>query len=315
MNRRKISIEEFRKVKASYLECDNINLYLNEVYESTNLEDIIFTKKYELIEYLTSLDLSDIPSQEWKDFIIVCDKDHRADFSKTNANFDFNLMSVENKDYFNFSNCHLKNLERLILNIGTIIPKCFDEKTVNENPHFFLKQSASKELQDAFYNGSIDMEYILNNPKYHNDLKEIDIRLFHLLLPNIKVDNKPYLLVNFIKEKFASESFNIIVDYGKYLSKSEVQEELSKIEFNSNYSKEKLLEKIELAIKKAILNGMKYNEDLPIHFKENNQNLFLDKEINKEIKEKFYQREYSIKNIIDNPSVLDYFTNIDIWFI
>ena len=315
MNRKKLTIEEFRKVREAYFCWDNVDLYLDNFDDEKNIEDIIFEKKYELLNYLASFDLSNIPFKEWKDIELVCSEDHCVDFSKTKANLDFDLVSVNNQfnsDYFNFHGCNIKNLFSLITKASRYSSKSFDNKTIQENLHVFLNPLVDINLQEIFYSGGMNIDYLLNHPEYHQDLKNIDLQLLGLLLSIIKVDGESTDLINFIKRKFNQEdSFNLIIDYGKYLSKKEVQCELQKINWRQDCSKEDVLKNIEQSIKQSILNGMEYDEALPSSFKEHNQRLFLPSTINPEIKKNFYERKYTIEDVI-NKGLLDSFEDIDI---
>ena len=67
------------------------------------------------------------------------------------------------------------------------------------------------------------------------------------------------------------------------------------ITINSN-TKEELLNELDKEIFNAIVNGqIKYQEDIPSHFKKNYPTLFIDG--NEELKEKFYNRKITINNI------------------
>ncbi|MCI8575327.1 MAG: hypothetical protein HFI09_02545, partial [Bacilli bacterium] len=58
--------------------------------------------------------------------------------------------------------------------------------------------------------------------------------------------------------------------------------------------------------------NMKYDESIPSHFKKNNPSLFLDQDVSIEIRNKFYNREFTLKDFIDYPDLFDIFENTNI---
>ena len=57
---------------------------------------------------------------------------------------------------------------------------------------------------------------------------------------------------------------------------------------------------------------MKYDESIPIHFKNNNPTLFLSQNVSKNIRDKFYNREFTIEDFKNNKELLDIFGNTNI---
>lgn len=55
-----------------------------------------------------------------------------------------------------------------------------------------------------------------------------------------------------------------------------------------------------------------YGEELPDSFKEKYPELFLPKEVSASIKEKFYERDLTPNDFIENPNLLSYFNHLDI---
>ena len=71
------------------------------------------------------------------------------------------------------------------------------------------------------------------------------------------------------------------------------------------------------AILQNIIDGkMQYDEEIPSHFKNNNPTLFLGENVSQDIKDKFYNRQFTIKDFNDNPKLFDIFdkTNITCGF-
>ena len=63
----------------------------------------------------------------------------------------------------------------------------------------------------------------------------------------------------------------------------------------------------------SIINGeMKYDENIPTHFKSKNPTMFLSDNVSKDIRKKFYNREFTINDFTSNPELLEVFgeTNI-----
>ena len=181
----------------------------------------------------------------------------------------------------------------------------------------FLDKNAPKELQEAFYSRTISSEFILSNPSYREYLKNVDLEiLFKYMSVKIISEGKyrQINLVSSIKQIFGSDdAFDVMLLYGKYIEKVFEDNKLEDLVLNSNFSKDALLDKLDETILKNIIDGnMKYDENIPSHFKNNNPTLFLGANVPQEIKNKFYNREFTIKDFSDNPELFDIFgkTNI-----
>lgn len=117
-----------------------------------------------------------------------------------------------------------------------------------------------------------------------------------------------------IAQIFGSEdSFEVMLQYGKYLETVFEKNHLCEFQFHSEFSKNDLLMELDSVILKAIMNGeMKYDENMPIHFKNVNPTLFLDSQVPQDIRDKFYNREFMVEDFDSNPSLLDLFSHTNI---
>ena len=153
-------------------------------------------------------------------------------------------------------------------------------------------------------------------------LKNIDLEVLFKYMPVNDVNenhvNMQVNLVSGIKQIFGSdEAFDIMLLYGKYIEKVFEDNELKQFKFNQNFSKADLLDEMDKAILQNIIDGkMKYDEEIPSHFKNNNPTLFLGENVSQDIKDKFYNRQFTINDFNDNPKLFDIFdkTNITCGF-
>ncbi len=81
-----------------------------------------------------------------------------------------------------------------------------------------------------------------------------------------------------------------------------------------NYTpKERLIDEFDSVILSAIRdNNMYYSEDMPSHFKEKHPEYFLDENVPQDIKDKFYGRNFTIEDFIENPDLIDIFDKTSI---
>ena len=213
-------------------------------------------------------------------------------------------------------------LRKLILEKGFAYPKHIPKDLIEQYPSMFLDENVPQELQEAFYNRTISAELVLSNPSYMKYLKNIDLEVLFKYMPvnavNEKHVNEQVNLVSGIKQVFGSdEAFDIMLLYGKYIEKVFEDNKLEQFKFNQNFSKTDLLDEMDKAILQNIIDGkMKYDEKIPSHFKNNNPTLFLGENVSQDIKDKFYNRQFTINDFNDNPKLFDIFdkTNITCGF-
>lgn len=215
-----------------------------------------------------------------------------------------------------------EELRKLILEKGFAYPKHIPKDLIKQYPSMFLDKNAPQELQEAFYNRTISAELVLSNPSYMKYLKNIDLEVLFKYMP-VNVVNEKHVkeqvnLVRGIKQIFGSdEAFDIMLLYGKYIEKVFEDNKLEQFKFNQNFSKADLFDEMDKAILQNIIDGkMKYDEEIPSHFKNNNPTLFLGENVSQDIKDKFYNRQFTINDFNDNPKLFDIFdkTNITCGF-
>ena len=203
------------------------------------------------------------------------------------------------------------------------IPKNFKE----EYPSLFLSEDAPSELKEAFYNRKINSEYILGHPECIKYLKDVDIEVAFKYMP-VKIKKDEYYSwyrnnenneVNINISKAArmifgeEEAFDVMLIYGKYIERAYDGNNLSSFTFDHGFSKDDFLDELDNSILKAITDGkMKYDENMPTHFKNNNPSLFLDEKLPDEIRKKFYNREFSLEDFENDSELMDKFDNTNI---
>ncbi len=208
-----------------------------------------------------------------------------------------------------------ETLRKLIIEKGIPYPKNIPQSLKANYPSMFLSEDAPQKLQEAFYSRTIDSSFIISNPVYRNYLKNVDLELIYKYMPvPIIGENDEENLVHIIQQVFGIEnSFDIMFIYGKYIEAALKINKLSNLKFNPNSSKDDLLDKIDANILQAIINGgMKYDENIPSHFKNNNPTLFLSPNVPEDIRKKFYNKELTLDDFTSNPNLLDIFSNTNI---
>lgn len=210
----------------------------------------------------------------------------------------------------------------------TYIPKDLSEKY----PSMFLDKNAPKELQEAFYSRTITSEFILSNPAYRNYLNGVDLECLFKYMPvkimpknssdNIIISGPlkhriKYHKINFVnavKQTFGeSYALDVMLIYGKYIEKVYEKNDLKNFLYNSEFTPDAFLDELDKTILQNIINGnMKYDENMPSHFKNNNPTFFLADDVPQEIKEKFYNRELTLKDFNDNQELFNIFGNTNI---
>lgn len=189
------------------------------------------------------------------------------------------------------------------------LPREFKEKY----PNIFLAENAPKELQEAFYNRTITAEFILSNPSYKKYLKNIDFDILFSYMPISSSEEITFC--NALQQTFdANEALDIMLMYDKYIEQVYEVNKLRNFLYNSEFTQDEFLNELDKVILQNIIDGkMKYDENMSSHFKNNYPTLFLlGADVSQEIKDKFYNREFTLKDFNDNPSLFDIFENTNI---
>lgn len=213
-----------------------------------------------------------------------------------------------------------ETFKKLIIEKGIVYPRNIPQNFIENYPTMFLNSESPKELQEAFYNRTINESFILSNPTYKNYLKDIDLEILYKYMPiEITKEDGSYHTINlisFIKQTFGNEaSFDIMLKYGKYIKTAFEINKLRRFSINENCSKDKLLDQIDNIVLETIIDkNMKYDVKIPKHFKNNNPTLFLDENVPQDIQDKFYNREFTLDDFIANPNLIEIFGNTNILY-
>lgn len=223
-------------------------------------------------------------------------------------------------------------LRRLIIERVFAYPTHIPKELVEKYPSMFLDKNAPQELQEVFYGRTITTEFILLNPAYKTYLNGIDLECLFKYMPvgitpesssNNLSNSGPlgyragYHQINFVnalKQIFGeSDALDVMLIYGKYVEKVYEANNLKNFLYNPGFTQDEFLDELDKTILQNIIDGnMKYDENISSHFKNNNPTLFLGTDVPQEIKDKFYNREFTLKDFDDNPKLLDIFENTNI---
>lgn len=211
-----------------------------------------------------------------------------------------------------------ENFKKLLIEKRLTYPKFVPQNFINRYPTLFLNNDAPRELQEAFYNRTINYDFILSNPSYKDYLKNVDLEILFEYMPvNVLNEENKYEKINLasaIRQTFDFEdSFDIMLAYGKYIASVFEINKLQHFKLNPNSSKSDLLNELDKIILRTIIDGkMKYDENIPSHFKNNNPTLFLGQNVPQDIRNKFYNREFTINDFNTNPQLLEMFESTNI---
>lgn len=211
-----------------------------------------------------------------------------------------------------------ETFRKLIIEKGLSYPKTVPQNLIENYPSLFLSSDAPQELKEAFYNRTINSEFILSNTVYKDYLKNIDLEALYRYMP-VSVVNKDSQreqinLVRVIKQAFDLEdSFDVMLLYGKYIESVFDANGFKNFKFDPHFSKSDLLDELDSNILQTIIEGkIKYDENVPSHFKNNNPTLFLNQSIPQDIRDRFYNREFTLNDFNTNPDLLDMFGNTNV---
>ena len=211
-----------------------------------------------------------------------------------------------------------ETFKRLIIEKTIVYPKTIPQNLIANYPSLFLSSEAPKELQEVFYNRTINSEFILSNPIYRSYLENIDLEVLYKYIPVSVINEfdryKRVNLISAIKSTFAAEdSFDVMLLYGKYIESVYEANQFKNFKYNPNFSKDDLLDEIDSSILQTIIDGkMKYDENIPSHFKNNNPTLFLSQNVPQDIRNKFYNREFTLNDFNLNPDLLEIFGDTNV---
>ena len=185
---------------------------------------------------------------------------------------------------------------------GTSYPEKMPEGFKKEHPDLFLSNAAPEELRELLCNRELTSEKLLEHPEWVNVLVEENINLN--LIFKLRDANNKYIDIETIVNEFDSkeDALTALVVYSNIR--------------NSNIIPhfEDVKEEMCFEIYEGILNGTKYSEDMPEDFKKEHPELFLDKTIPEDIRTKFYQKQFTLKDFEENPNLIRTFGNTNLLF-
>lgn len=171
-----------------------------------------------------------------------------------------------------------------------------------KHPNIFIDFDAPEPLRKAFYENSINGDFI----KEHPDCLEY-IRTSNRPLRDFFETKTSGLIDNIEKTLGRTEAYEIIIPYLKCFEK---------INFGyneENLTKTALLDEINKEIFKNITNGnVDYNNDIHESFKKKYPSLFINDKVPKEIKDKFYNREFTLDDFNNDIDLFKYFKDTNI---
>ena len=252
--------------------------------------------------------------------------------SRMSDHYQYEIKFSVNDDIDQIQNRIHETLRKLIIEKGLTYPTHIPKDLIEKCPSMFLDKNAPQELQEAFYGRTITSAFILSNPAYRDYLNGVDLEcLFKYMPVGIMPKNSSndlsisgplghrtrYHQINFVnalKETFGeADALDVMLIYGKYVEQVYEANNLKNFLYNPEFTQDGFLDELDKTILQNIIDGnMKYDESIPSHFKNNNPTLFLGADVPQEIKDKFYNREFTLKDFNDNPELFNIFENTNI---
>ncbi len=332
-NNRKLTIEEFNSIKKEmqriYREAESI-VESNENNPNFNEQDFLrqfFNEYLSLQNLLLSSDLSDIPSEEYRDLpFLAATQNDVLDFSKTKANIDFNIIELDGNN-FNFKNCTIRNLERFY----GLKEEYFDDKTISENQDIFLSSNFPLDFKDKYYTRTLSTKDFVtltdsqieeiskkgiytssNGFEYFNRCDKSTNKMIEML----GLEKAVKLYKENLKDYQEIEKLASLNRYGgthlyRYLDEYKIKPLLSNVESKDikntiyNYIRNNLINT------NVVIDPKQFTEDF---IKENNDIFLIDINIPDELRDHFYNKQLTYEDIVNNLNILkkiDYHSFID----
>ena len=204
-----------------------------------------------------------------------------------------------------------QNIHEFIMNGGKYsedMPEDFKEKYSD----LFLSQNAPEVLKVKVYgkkydtwSGGINKDIyaaIYKNPEWVDILVKENFNLnvlFKLYDKKDKLIDANVLAEQFDSKEVAIKTFVMYTAVCKNNNGNDIDIENPK-------------ESIYPIIYEEILEGSRYFEDMPEDFKKEHSELFLDKTIPEDIRTKFYQKQFTLKDFEENPNLVKTFGNANL---
>lgn len=171
---------------------------------------------------------------------------------------------------------------------------------VEEHKELFLPEDIPSDLKQMIHDGKKIPYIIVNHPEWVKYFKNIDLNLVGKLFDN----NNEHIDVEAMSEQFDSRE-DAIKTFAMYTA-------VCKNNNSNDIDIENPKESIYQIIYEEILEGSRYFEDMPEDFKKEHPELFLDKAIPEDIRTKFYQKQFTLKDFEENPNLIRTFGNTNL---
>jgi len=274
-----------------YEELDKKGLLIPETQETE------FSQRYEeIIDILSSHDLSEIEYSNWEGMILEV---KNLDFSKTNANLDFNFIDilVEKEGKINFKGCKIKNFD---FENTKYDESSFDIEFIQQNPDNFLNHSIPNEVRDRYYGQQLTLSDIANNKGLKNKVSKGKLAYYlRDIVDIIGLDETIKLDSDFI-DKTTYWARDLLKTYTGEKSSTAVMSKLF----------EKAREEILIGNTDGLNSRANNRQDeLGKAFKDSNLDLFLSEDTPQILRDKYYNRELSLQIFSVNQ---EYFKDVQI---
>ncbi len=291
-----------------------------EYIEFLNGKDMSYCLKSKGAENLYELISSKLNFKDTMDLFTIYSDVLGIIFPFTDFSFEDRIDFSIDDDINQILNKIDETLIKIIVETRSVYPKRIPQRILEKYPNMFLDRNAPRELQIAFYNRKISKytNLILSNPIYKQFLENKELRVMFKHMPVIDVTNnqknQEINLVEGIIQVFGEkDALDVMLSYGIYLEYIYEINRLRNFKFNLKFSKDDLLNEIDKVIYQEIIKGnIRYNENIHNHFKNNNPTLFLNENVPQVIKNKFYNRKFTIEDFNNNPNLLEIFDKTNI---
>lgn len=181
-----------------------------------------------------------------------------------------------------------------------------------EHPDIFIEGDLPEQVKKDFYTRQMKAETLRQNPQLIQLLQGKDLsgafaqKMISGINSQMMDKNENVIgrvpssvnMAQYLSEELGQEEFlTICADYGKCLDNIGIR-------LKEKISVESVRETIEQAIGEGIKEkGIEYFEDLPLSFQKKHPELFLPKEIDEDIRKKFYEGKLTFSDIRRNPQI------------
>lgn len=208
-------------------------------------------------------------------------------------------------------------LRRLIIDKGVYYPTKIPNHFKETYPTMFLPENAPYELKQMVYERKINRSELQKHPEYRQYLSNIDAEVLckHFIVWSHQPDgrNRQISLMEEIKKQFGKEAVDIALYYGHYLERTSENEDLVTFKHDSSHTKDDILEELDRQVYNLITSGKtKYDEFMSDSFKKKHPTLFVKQDLNQELKDKFYNREFTIEDFMNNLDLISQFGDTNI---